>query len=181
MLLLALVLLPLKTLLFAQWLNEIVKAEDEITGKNYFSVMTQPIMPTTEMAYPYDETIIMSNFIIACLQDGTEAVYIALYSIPNDETNTDITIEGRRIEDHKIIETQGKWDDTIQDIILIEYPQFTGSWLAFFDTQNAIANIQNSKQFLLKISLYKYGYIYFKHSITGGREKLSELRKKCGY
>ncbi len=179
-LLFVLLLSPLKASLFTEWVDVIVEVKDEITNEKSFMISTEKALPTEKMDYPYEEINIFSTIVVLCSEDGTEEAYVALYFDEYlDEINKDIELEGIDVGGYNYILTQGRWDDEVQEIIFLEYPYFEGKLLYFFDTKNAISNIKNSKQFIAEIPLWKYGSVYFKYSVTGGREKLSELRKKC--
>ncbi len=155
-----------KISVLAQW-GSVFESVDEITGKKSFYMHSKKVTSTEPMNFPYKNTKAYVG--IGC-EKGNEWAYIG-FSISPNLLDTEIH------DGYNSIQAKSKWDERIKVNRFTQtwgskFINFTSSWLATKD-------IERSKEFLLELKWHGTGKVYFKFPITRGKERLSELRKKC--
>ena len=147
---------------YGEW--EIGSKKDEMTGKQTVYAFSLRTISTKVMSFPYRNT--MAWIGIGC-NSVNEWVYIGFDTSPN--LNKKDTKNG-----YNLIRTRVKWDNKIENIILIQHWGAKG--INFQDAQLIISKIAKHKTMLLELDWYGQGRVYFKFQLEGSSDALKKIR-----
>jgi|GEM_PF-1108099 hypothetical protein len=144
-----------------------VSSKDEMTQKESHYATSPYVSSTKPMRFPYQD--IDSWIGVGCNSDS-HWVYFGFSKAPN-LTNKE-TRDG-----YNDIGTQVKWDDTIEDVRLIQ--KWGARSLNFHEKDNILERLMKSRNVLLSLDWHGQNNVYFKYSLNGSSAAINEILSKC--
>jgi len=149
----------------AQWTTS--QSEDEMSGEKRSFAFSPSVESTTRMRMPYTGTT--GRLAVGC-NDNSEWAYIVFSETPN---LLNVTLEDGRNR----IRTRMRWDDEVENVILIQ--TWGANTLHFTNASSAVQKMINSNEVLLELDWYGENKTYFRFSLEGSSNAVSQIRNEC--
>ncbi len=141
---------------------------DEMTGDEYHYAFSPKTNTTRKLPFPHND--LQSWIYVGCHESYKWAAFgfTSEPNIPDDRTK----------DGYNLIDTRVKWDEEIR------YDTFKQQWGSRFieSERNSGVMIERLKRYdqvLLELDWYRHGNIYFRYSLKGSVQAISEIREKC--